>query len=196
MGERGLSSKPATGSQTVHKRRRSNALEWAEQRGRTFGSALAGRQPQEGKGPSRDGFQLSTGKVLRRVPALRERHITFLRSGLPGVEGGVASNAANPGWLGLQNIRSRHAEQTGEVVRNHEVGTCRTCGSELPRVIFARRWSGVDARRCCRRRGTRERIPREASQRELIQRSRGALKERPSPRRQHPPIFIDWNRVL
>jgi len=36
---------------------------------------------------------------------------------------GIVGNAANPGWLGLQNIRSRHAEQTGEVVRNHEVRT-------------------------------------------------------------------------
>jgi hypothetical protein len=51
---------------------------------------------------------------------------------------GVASNAANPGWHGLQNTRSRHAEQTVEVVRNHEGGPSGSCGSELPRVVFTR----------------------------------------------------------
>jgi len=138
----------------------------------------------------------------------------------PTVGVGGTGNAANPGWLGLQNIRSRHAEQTGEVVRNHEVGTCRTCGSELPRAfsgvtcgtgvsrierceVF---WgkSGVDARRSCRRRGTSERIPGEAGQiegracsaRKKFQRSQGALKERPSPRRQQSPVLTNWTRTL
>jgi len=51
---------------------------------------------------------------------------------------GWTGNAANSGWLGLQNIRSRHAEQTVEVVRNHEDGTCSKRGSELPRTAFVK----------------------------------------------------------
>jgi len=59
--------------------------------------------------------------------------------GLPRRRGSVEQrNAANSGWLGLQNIRSRHAEQTVEVVRNHEGGTCSKRGSELPRTAFVK----------------------------------------------------------
>jgi len=50
----------------------------------------------------------------------------------------IARNAANPGWFGLQNTQSRHAAQPVEVVRNHENGTCRVRGSNLPKVVFIR----------------------------------------------------------
>ena len=51
------------------------------------------------------------------------------------VEDGSNGNAANPGWHELQHTRSRHAEQTVEVVRNHEGGTSRKRGSELPKGV-------------------------------------------------------------
>jgi hypothetical protein len=38
---------------------------------------------------------------------------------------------------GPASFGSSGAEQTVEVVRNHEGGTCGACGSELPRAVFA-----------------------------------------------------------
>ena len=73
MEGRGLRQEPATGRGAVHSRRRSNALQRAEQQGKTFGSAPAGRQPQEGIGGAVMHHRLSARKILRRVPALRER---------------------------------------------------------------------------------------------------------------------------
>ena len=69
------------------------------------------------------------------MPTLRERRFSRTSGRLACHVMGVGSirNAANPGWHELQNTRSRHAEQTGEVVRNHEVGTCSKRGSELPK---------------------------------------------------------------
>jgi hypothetical protein len=54
------------------------------------------------------------------------------------VKVGCDRNAANPGWFGLQNTQSRHAEQTVEVVRTHESGTFRMRGSVLTKVGFIR----------------------------------------------------------
>jgi hypothetical protein len=113
------------------------------------------------------------------VPALREKGLqcraSVRRVRPPGlvrqaVGVGGPGNAANSGRHGLQNTRRRHAEQTVEVVRNHEGGTSSKRGSELPKGKAAKGstvckrcgfWSipGVDARRLRRRQGTRERIP-------------------------------------
>ena len=71
------------------------------------------------------------------MPALRERCFsrTSGRLACHVMGDGSIRNAANPGWHGLQYTRSRHAEQTVEVVRNHEGGTSRKRGSELPKGV-------------------------------------------------------------
>jgi len=144
--------------------------------------------------------RLSTGKVLRRVPALRERCFsrTIRRLACHVMMVGCTSNAANPGWHGLQNTRSRHAAQTVEVVRNHEDGTSGERGSELPKG----RPQGVDGaqaseilvvsrsgRATVKSAAGHERTnpKRGESGESPTRRSDGALKERPGSRGQQPP---------
>lgn len=127
------------------------------------------------------------------------------------VEGGGPGNAANPGRHGLQNTRSRHAAQTVEVVRNHEDGTSGERGSELPkgRPGFGRERAGsVQAltvlvipgggRATVTSAAGHERTnPRRGGSGESrTQRSRGALKKRPSSRGQHPRFHYEPTRVL
>jgi len=225
MGERGLIREPATGNEADHKRRRSNASKEAKQQGKAFGSAPAGRQLQGGNGGAAMYHRLSTGKVLRRVPALRERcfgkvlryrvgrRASALRVSPPGLVRqavGVVrtGNAANPGWHGLQNTRSRHAAQTVEVVRNHEDGTSGECGSELPKGMAIQGFISVQApmflvisgggRATVKSAAGHERMnpKRGESDESRIQRSIGALKERPGPRGQQSPVLTNWNRML
>jgi hypothetical protein len=56
------------GRSSVQKRQRSNALKEAEQRGRDFGSAPAGRQLQEGNGGAEMHHRLLTGRFFEGCP--------------------------------------------------------------------------------------------------------------------------------
>jgi len=206
MEGRGPNREPATGNEAVHKRRRSKPLEGAEQRGRTLGSAPAGRQPHEGNGGAVMHHRLSAGKVLRRVPALRGRgleqgtSVACVRSsgsGSPGGGGRGPQKRSEP-WLarvakhpepsrgasrrGGEKPRGRNMRQAWQ--RAAEGVTRLRPRGDWRRASVGGSWSfpGVDARRSCRRQGTRERIPGEASQeRSGLGGPHGALKERPGP---------------
>jgi hypothetical protein len=108
------------------------------------------------------------------------------------VKVGSVGNVANPCWFGLQNTQSRHAEQTVEVVRIHESGTFGLHGSSSTKVGFVRdvwcfgtrdsevNWERTDDGDVSGG-APRERIPGETDWRGPVQRSQGALKERPGP---------------
>jgi len=114
------------------------ACTWREATPRGQRGCSDASPPVDGEGSSKGAR--AAGKALRAMPSVSTGKGCFgiLEVAPPGLVRqavGVESdgNAANPGWHGLQNTRSRHAEQTVEVVRNHEGGTSGKRGSELPK---------------------------------------------------------------
>ena len=108
------------------------------------------------------------------------RHEGFAPPGLAcqAVGDDGSGNAANLGWHELQHTRSRHAEQAGEVVRNHEVGTCSKRGSELPKGVT------LDSSRRRRRMQVRSKLVNPGGGRATVMSAAGH--ERTNPMRGEP----------
>jgi hypothetical protein len=137
MGERGRRSKPATGSSSVQKRRRSNASQEAERWGKVFGPAPGGRQLQGGNGGAVMHHRLSTGKVLRRVPALREKRFGRCfgidREGMLRHPGSRTSGSGSPGGGGRER-RKRSEPWLARVAKHPEPSRgANRRGGEKPR---------------------------------------------------------------
>jgi hypothetical protein len=116
MEGRGQGCGSATTPRTGQTRRRSKALKWVARWGRTFGSAPVARQPQEGTGPSRGGFRLSTGRSSSKgARAAGKVHVVprvLLRRGGEGRRDWQRSEP-RPAWVAKHPELSRGANRRG-----------------------------------------------------------------------------------
>jgi hypothetical protein len=127
-----------------------------------------------GQRPQQCGTAVDEGKSSKGVNRCA-RNARVSRTTSRWSRGPDAGNARNPrAGSGVQQTRSRRAEETAEVVKNHEGGT--RCRWLAPSAQRRPRPPGVDARRVKRQRGTKAGIPR-------------TLASRPPRRLRRPPAI-------